>query len=166
LTAWGQQHDEKDLSPAKARAYELPSICNRESAGIVLFLMSLDNPGPDVIGSVQSAVQWFEDSKITGIRIETFQTPPAKFKLRTLTTDVRVVEDKTAPPIWARFYELKTHRPLFSNRQSEVFYSLAEVDRERRAYGWYTDQPEKVLSQYPAWQKNGHRRKNKGIREF
>jgi len=37
LTAWCQQHDENDLSPAKARAYELPSICNRESVGVVLF---------------------------------------------------------------------------------------------------------------------------------
>ena len=80
-------------------------------------------------------------------------TPPVKFELRTLTTDKRVVEDKTAPPIWARFYELKTHRPLFSNRQSEVFYSMAEVDRERRAYGWYTYEPQRALDEYPAWQK-------------
>jgi PelA/Pel-15E family pectate lyase len=73
--------------------------------------------------------------------------------LRTLKTDRRVVEDKSAPPIWARFYELKTHKPLFSNRKSELLYSMAEVDRERRAYGWYTDQPQTVLDQYPAWQK-------------
>ncbi len=153
LTAWCQQHDATDLSPAKARAYELPSICNRESASIVLFLMSLDNPSKEVINSIESAVQWFEDSKITGIRIEYFETPPFKTPLRILTTDVRVVEDPTASPIWARFYELKTHRPLFSNRQSDVFYSLAEVDRERRAYGWYTDLPKTVMMQYPKWQK-------------
>ncbi len=153
LTAWCQQHDENNLTPAKARAYELPSICNRESAGVVLFLMSLDNPDKEVVDSIQSAVKWFEDSKITGIRIEEFKTPPVRFPLRTLTTDKRVIEDVNAPAIWARFYELKTHRPLFSNRKSKLFYSMAEVDRERRAYGWYTYEPQKVLDQYPAWQK-------------
>jgi len=153
LTAWCQQHDENDLAPAKARAYELPSICNREGTGIVLFLMSIDNPSPEIINSVQSAVKWFEDSKIIGIRVEDFNTPPVKFPLRTLTTDKRVVQDPNAPPIWARFYELKTHRPLFSNRKSEVFYSMAEVDRERRAYGWYTYEPQRALDEYPAWQK-------------
>ena len=153
LTAWCQQHDENTLAPAKARAYELPSICNRESTGIVIFLMSLDSPGEEVINAVQSAVKWSDDSKITGIRVEEFNTPPAKFPLRTLTTDKRVVQDPNAPLIWARFYELKTHRPLFSNRQSEVFYSMAEVDRERRAYGWYTYDPQIALDEYPAWQR-------------
>jgi PelA/Pel-15E family pectate lyase len=101
---------------------------------------------------VQSAVILFEDSKIVGIRVEEFNTPPFQTPLRLLTTDRRVVEDKTAPPIWARFYELGTHRPLFSNRQSQLLYSMAEVDRERRAYGWYTYDPQQVLDNYPAWQ--------------
>lgn len=153
LTAWGQQHDENDLSPAWARAYEPPSICNRESAGVVLFLMSPEKPSPEVVNAVKSAAAWFEASKITGVRLEVFETPPVKFPLRTLTTDCRIVEDESAPPIWARFYELKTHRPLFSNRQSELLYSLAEVDRERRAYGWYTDRPQEVLDTYPGWLK-------------
>ena len=153
LTAWCQQHDESSLSPAWARAYEPPSICGRESAPIVLLLMSIDKPSPEVIKSVNSAVKWFEDSEIKGIRVEEFNTPEFQTPLRTLKTDHRVVEDKSAPPIWARFYELGTHRPLFSNRKSELLYSLDQVDRERRAYGWYTYEPQTVLDQYPAWQK-------------
>ena len=153
LTAWCQQHDENTLSPAWARAYEPPSICGRESAPIVLLLMSIDKPSPEVIKSVNSAVKWFEDSEIKGIRVEEFNTPDFQTPLRTLKTDRRVVEDKSAPPIWARFYELGTHRPLFSNRKSEMLYSLDQVDRERRAYGWYTYEPQTVLDQFPAWQK-------------
>ena len=153
LTAWCQQHDEANLSPAWARAYEPPSICNRESAPVVLFLMSIDKPNKEVVKSVQSAVKWFEDSKLEGIRVEEFNAPEIYTGLRTLKTDRRVVEDKSAPPIWARFYELGTHKPLFSNRKSELLYSLAEVDRERRAYGWYTYQPQTGLDQFPAWQK-------------
>jgi PelA/Pel-15E family pectate lyase len=153
LTAWCQQHDEVNLAPAWARAYEPPSICGRESAPVVLFLMSIDKPSKEVINSVEAAVKWFEDSKIKGIRVEDFNTPDFVTPLRTLKTDHRVVEDKSAPPIWARFYEIGTHKPLFSNRKSELLYSLAEVDRERRAYGWYTYQPQAVLDQYPPWQK-------------
>jgi PelA/Pel-15E family pectate lyase len=152
LTAWCQQHDEVNLSPAWARAYEPPSICNRESADVVLFLMSIDKPSKEVINSIRSAVKWFEDSKIKGIRVEEFDAPEFKSPLRTLKKDWRVIEDKSAPPIWTRFYEIGTHRPLFSNRKSELLYSMAEVDRERRAYGWYTYEPQKVLAQYPAWQ--------------
>jgi PelA/Pel-15E family pectate lyase len=153
LTAWCQQHDEKSLSPAWARAYEPPSIGNRESSPVVLFLMSIDKPSPQVIKSVQSAVKWFEDSKIKGIQVEEFNAPEINTGLRILKTDRRVIEDKSAPPIWARFYEIGTHKPLFSNRKSELLYSMAEVDRERRAYGWYTYEPQRVLDQYPAWQK-------------
>ena len=153
LTGWCQQHDPNTLAPVMARAYELPSICNREGANVVLFLMSIDKPSKEVINSVQAAVKWFEESKIVGIRVEEFNTPPFQTPLRLLKTDKKVVEDKNAPPIWARFYELGTHKPLFSNRQSERLYSMAEVDRERRAYGWYVYDPQKALDEYPAWQK-------------
>ena len=72
---------------------------------------------------------------------------------RISNSDRVVVTDTTAPPIWTRYYELKTHRPLFCNRDSKVVYSLAEVDRERRdGYGWYTYGPQKVLDSYAAWQ--------------
>ena len=35
LTVWCAQHDEVTLAPAKARAYELPSLSGNESVGIV-----------------------------------------------------------------------------------------------------------------------------------
>ena len=64
-----------------------------------------------------------------------------------------VLPDPQAPPIWARFYELGTNRPLFCNRDSKPVYSLAEVARERRTgYGWYNYAPQEVLRKYPEWQ--------------
>lgn len=39
------------------------------------------------------------------------------------------------PLIWTHYYELKTNKLLFCNRDSKVVYSLAEVDRERRDDG-------------------------------
>lgn len=154
LTAWCQQHNEVDLSPAWARAFEPPSICNGESAPVVLFLMNIDQPGEEIINAVQSAIKWFEDSKIYNTKVEVVKAPVEKSKWRSTRFDRVVVIDSTAAPIWTRYYELGTNRPLFCDRNSKYLYSLAEVSRERRSgYGWYTYAPQDVLNQYPEWQK-------------
>jgi len=152
-TAWCQQYDEVSLKPAWARKFEPPSICNGESADLVLFLMRIDHPKRDVIEAIQNAVAWFDTSKIYYTRVKTIPAPRMVTPFRVSVSDRVTVEDTTAPPIWTRYYELKTHRPLFCNRDSKVVYSLAEVDRERRdGYGWYTYNPQKVLNKYPEWQ--------------
>ncbi|MFA5326331.1 MAG: pectate lyase [Prolixibacteraceae bacterium] len=154
LTAWCQQHDEVTLKPAWARAFEPPSICNGESAPIVLFLMDIDHPDPAIIKSIQGAVKWFQDSKIYNTRVKQIKAEPLKSQWRTSTSDQVVVVDSMAPPIWTRYYELGTRRPLFCDRNSKYLYSMAEVSRERRSgYGWYTYAPQEVLDKYPEWQK-------------
>jgi PelA/Pel-15E family pectate lyase len=143
LTVWCAQHDEKTLRPAKARAYEHPSLSGSESVGVVQFLMGIERPSPEVVKAVESAVAWFRASKITGIRVER------------KGLDTTVVEDAAAPPLWARFYELGTNRPIFSGRDSVVKYSMAEIEYERRnGYRWYVDRPAKLLEvDYPEWAK-------------
>lgn len=154
LTAWCQQHDEIDLQPAWARAFEPPSICNGESAPVALLLMSIDKPSQRIIESIQSIVKWFNDSKIYHTKVEIVQAPAEKSQWKTSTTDQVVVVDSLAPPIWTRYYELGTEKPLFCDRNSKFLYSLSEVSRERRSgYGWYTYAPQEVLDKYPEWQK-------------
>lgn len=154
LTVWCQQHDEVDLSPAWARAFEPPSICNGESASVVLFLMDLDNPNEKIIKSIQSAVKWFEDSKIYNTRVESFDITPFESKFKTVSKDRRVVIDSTASPIWTRYYELGTGKPLFCDRNSKFLYAMSEVSIERRnGYAWYTYAPQRVLDKYSEWQK-------------
>ena len=63
-TVWCQQHDRETLKPVGGRAYELASYCSQESAGIVLFLMTLENPSPEVVASVEGAVRWFEKNRL------------------------------------------------------------------------------------------------------
>jgi PelA/Pel-15E family pectate lyase len=153
-TAWCQQYDEVSLQPAWARKFEPPSICTGEGAEITLFLMSIDQPTEKVIDAVQYAVEWFDKSKILNTRVKTVSAPPLQTPYRVSTTDRIVVNDPSAPPIWTRYYQFKTHRPIFCNRDSSIVYSLADVARERRdGYGWYTYGPQKVLDLYPAWQK-------------
>src|SRR5207302_4477599 len=59
LTAWCAQHDEKDYSPRPGRTYELVSLSGSESVGIVRLLMSLEDPGDEVVKAVEGAVAWF-----------------------------------------------------------------------------------------------------------
>jgi PelA/Pel-15E family pectate lyase len=154
LTAWCQQYNEVTLEPAWARKFEPPSICNGESSDIVLFLMSIENPDERIIRSIQNAVAWFQESEIMNTRVKVIEAPTMQTPYRVSNTDRIVVNEPNTSPIWTRYYELKTHRPLFCNRDSKVVYSLAEVDRERRdGYSWYTYAPQKVLNLYPAWQK-------------
>ncbi len=153
-TAWCQQHDNVTLKPQWARTFEPPSVCSFESADLVMLLMSIDRPDRRVIRSVKAAVKWFYDSRIFGIRVDSVPAPEADYRYHSADFDVVVVKDADAPPIWARYYELGTNRPLFCNRGDKIVYSLAEVDRERRTgYRWYGYEPEEVLKVYPAWKK-------------
>jgi PelA/Pel-15E family pectate lyase len=147
-TVWCAQHDEKTLAPAMARKYELVSLSGSESVGVVRFLMGLDHPSPEVIRAVEGAVAWFEASRIKGLRVERKPAPGTP-----KGWDTVVVADASAPPVWARFFEIGTNRPIFSGRDSVLKYSLAEIEYERRnGYRWYVDRPAKLLSEdYPKW---------------
>jgi pectinesterase len=146
LTAWCAQHDEVTLLPANARAFELASLSGRESSKIVLLLMSIKNPSPEVITSVNSAVAWFEKTKISGIKIEEVPVENSK------KTNRVVVKDPNAEPLWARFMELSDNTPFFCDRDGIKKATLAEIGEERRnGYGWYTNEPKEVLKKYAKW---------------
>lgn len=146
LTVWCAQHDEKTLAPAWARNFEPPSLSGAESVRIVRFLMSVENPTPEIIAAIEGAVAWFEKTKINGLRYERSKFPDG-------TPDVQIVADPSAPPLWARFYELGTDRPLFVDRDRVFRYEHSELGRERRAgYAYYTTAPSALLQKdYPAW---------------
>ena len=93
LSIWCQQHDSQTLLPAPARAYELPSYCPSESAGIVRLLMKLPNPNDRVKKAVHSAMQWFDTYKLTGLRIE-------RIMLEDGAWDTRLVTDSNSVPLW------------------------------------------------------------------
>lgn len=149
LTAWCAQHDERTLQPARARSYELPSLSGKETVGIVRFLMEIENPSAEVINAVQSTVDWLDRVRIEGIRVIKKPDPASP-----LGFDKVVISDPDAPPIWARFYQIGSNRPFFSDRDGRVYYRLAEISAERRNdYGWLGYWPRELLEkQYPKWQ--------------
>lgn len=134
LTIWGQQHDANTLKPASARAYELPSLCTAESVVIVKFLKTRTST-PQIAASIKAAENWFKTYKITGIKVVK------------ANGDVTVVNDpKATTPIWARFYELETNKPIFVGRDGVKKYRLADIEKERRiGYSWYNNSGSSLL---------------------
>ena len=148
LTVWCAQHDEVTLLPAKARAYELPSLSGKESAKIVLLLMSIKDPSPEIITAVKSARAWFEKTKITNLEEKRIYNEAGKI------IDKKMIPTENAAPIWARFMDLDTNEPFFCDRDGMKKKSLDEIGSERRnGYAWYTDEPKEVLKKYPDWEK-------------
>ena len=153
LTAWCAQHDVKTLEPTWARSYEPPSISGAESVGVVRFLMSVKEPTPEIRAAVKGAVEWFRSVAIHGMRLERFTDADGQ-------KDRRVVADLDAEPLWARFYEIGSNRPIFLDRDSVVRYSFSEIGQERRGgYAYYGNWATKLLTdEYPEWrEKQGSR---------
>ena len=155
LTAWCAQHDEKTLKPAWARAYEPPSLSGAESVGIVRFLMSIEEPTSEIVAAIEGAVAWFRSVTMKGVRLESIRRDDGR-------TERWLVPDPDAPPLWARFYELRTNRPLYLDRDSVFRYDFAEISYERRSgYSYHGTWAASLLdTEYPAW-----RRKHKLPRE-
>jgi len=147
LTVWCQQHDEVTLAPAGGRAYELPSLTAGESSGLLLLLMDMDKPDKKVRDAIKSAVAWYHSSEIIGKRFIRVTGPQYEGG-----SDRIVVDDPTAPPMWARFYDLDTGKPFFCGRDGIKKSSVDQIPRERRVgYAWYGLWGQKVLDEYPKW---------------
>jgi PelA/Pel-15E family pectate lyase len=145
LTVWCAQHDEVTFKPAAARAFEPVSLSGLESVGIVRFLMKIEHPSQRVIDAIESAVAWFEKTRINGYRWQ--ETPTAN------GFDRELIRDANSGPLWSRFYEIGTNRPIFAGRDSVIRYDVSQIEAERRnGYRWYTDEPERLLKvDYAIW---------------
>ena len=147
-TVWCAQHDRETLLPAKARAYELPSLSGSESVGIVRYLLEIENPDQRTIHAIKNAINWFEKSKLVDIVVEQKKDPNLKKGY-----DRIVVQKLGAPPLWARFYDIESNRPIFVGRDSIIKYNLADIEYERRVgYSYLGNYATNLLEkEYPAW---------------
>jgi pectate lyase len=116
------------------------SLSGAESSGILALLMSLERPGPDVREAIEAGARWYASARLTGIRVERGEG------------GTKVVPDASASPLWARFYQIETNRPIFSGRDGVIRYSLAEIEPERRdGYAWYGRWGEDVARRHDRW---------------
>jgi PelA/Pel-15E family pectate lyase len=143
-TVWCQQHDALTLQPASARNYEMPSQTSGESAQIVLFLMQLPQPGSNIVAAVRAAAAWFDATKLNNVA---FQGTGVAGRM--------LVPAPGSGPIWSRYYEIGTDRPIFGDRDKSIHDNVNEISRERRqGYSWFNDNPKRVLEHFRRWSRD------------
>lgn len=145
-TVWCQQHDRDTFAPAPARAFELASYCSAESANIVKLLMEIPNPSEKVRQAIRGAMRWFDDYKLTGVKVVRTGEYGSPYRNTTL------VKDPAASPIWSRYYDLENCEPFICDRDGIPRRHLEEIGTERRnGYAWYSDRPATLYALYEAW---------------
>lgn len=149
LTAWCAQHDAATLEPRAARAFEPVSLSGMESVGLVRLLMRVRQPDERTVTAIEAAVAWFRAAQINGLRVEHRRDPSSGAE------DVVALRDPAAPPVWARFYEIGSNRPLFTGRDGVPRPRLEEIELERRTgYSYLGTYAGELLDRdYPAWRK-------------
>ena len=149
LTIWCAQHDEETLLPANARAYELISLTGQESVGVIEFLMDIENPGDKVQRAIRSAVKWYEENKIMGEKVVWIDDPSYSEG-----KDRIIVKDPNGGPLWGRFNDIETGKPMFVGRDGIVKSHLDEIEQERRVGYNYIDSYAQYLLEveYPKWE--------------
>lgn len=142
LTLWAQQHDALTLAPASARNYEPPALSSGESARALLFLMSLPQPSPAIVEAVHAGIATLRALAVRDrawVRVDDAQGR-------------RLVQQPGAGPLWARYYDAGTLKPVFGDRDKSLHDDVNDLSLERRnGYAWWGTWPVKTLAAYDAW---------------
>ena len=121
--AWCAQHDTIKFLPAVGRPHELPSISGSESASLLSYLMTIENPSEELQQAIHSAVAWLDAHKIEGKAVEDFTNANGE-------SDRRVI-DKAGSAVWGRFIQLggETGRKTY-----ESFFNMLKSRGKSRSY--------------------------------
>ena len=97
----------------------------------------LDEPKPSarVTAAVNDAAAWFRANAIAGLSYSHYE--------------LRHVAD--ALPLWGRMVEMKTGKPIFSNRDGVMLYDYDKLTDRRTGYRWFTAAPRGFLRDYDRW---------------
>ena len=121
--AWCAQHDTLKFQPAVGRPHELPSISGSESASLLSYLMTIDNPSEELQQTIHAAVAWLDAHKIDGKAVEDFTNAKGE-------KDRRII-DKAGSAVWGRFIQLggETGRKTY-----ESFFNMLKTRGKSRSY--------------------------------
>ena len=143
---WAAQYDRKILIPCYGRSFEPPAIDTRESAEIVIFLMSIENPDEKTVNAINKSVQWYKKNIIKNKTLKTFINND-KYHLQ-------LTDCAECAPIWARLYDINKQIPIFSDRSEKIRYDISKISTERMfSYEWYVDAGNRVLEEYDIWKR-------------
>lgn len=146
-TIWAAQYDSDSLQPAKARAYELPSLAVAESVGVMRLLMRQTDPSPAVLRAVEDGARWLQAHRLPDLARRKVAADDEE-----TGQDVLIVDEPGAS-LWARFHDLETQQPMFVNRAGEQVARFTDMPNERRVgYAWHGTWPQALLQdELPRW---------------
>ena len=127
--AWAQQYDAQ-LRPAWARLFEPPSVTGGESIGIMRTLMVLyrETGQRKYLEPIGRAIAYLKKSTVPRTGAEIFGRIPA------------------GDPVLARFYELKTNRPLYVTKGTQI--NAAGLGSKRPDGYELSYEPDSVITHY------------------
>ena len=149
-TAWCQQHDALTLAPVGARNFEPASLTSGESANLLVLLMRQRDPSPQVMGAVHAGAAWLQRTALRDVE----WTRAAKANDAGTGADAgrQLVARPGAGPLWSRYYDIATMRPIFGDRDRTIHTDVNELSVERRnGYAWYGTGPASALARYEKW---------------
>lgn len=122
--AWCAQHDTvAPYLPTEGRPQELPSISGYESANLLSFLMTIDDPSEELKERITAAITWLDAHKIPNHAVEDYTNGDGK-------KDRHIVE-KNGTHLWGRFIQIG------GNTGTEVynkFFDKLKTRGKKRSY--------------------------------
>jgi PelA/Pel-15E family pectate lyase len=158
-TIWAQQHDPLTLLPVAGRNFEPAALSAGESADLLMYLMRLPKPSPDVRASIEAGIAWLNANAIYGYAFvggRGTRPPTAEGGAAPQPALVpRHLEAQPgAGPIWARYYSLTTGKPIFGDRDKTIHDDENDLSVERKnGYAWYSSGEKQALDAYAGWKK-------------
>lgn len=123
LSAWCAQHDTITFLPAEGRPHEHPSISGSESASLLSYLMTIENPSEELQKSIHAAVAWLDAHKIANKAIEDFTNANGE-------KDRRIV-DRQGSAVWGRFIQLGG---ASAEKTYNAFFNKLKKNNKSRSY--------------------------------
>lgn len=143
-TIWAQQYDPLTLRPVGARNFEPIALATAESAAVLRFLMGQPDPTPAMRQGIAAGAAWFAGHAVEN-RAWTDATGPG---------GRRLVDQPGAKPLWARFYDPASERPVFGDRDRSIYDDVNGISLERRnGYAWFNATGASVAAAYATWRR-------------
>jgi PelA/Pel-15E family pectate lyase len=98
--------------------------------------MTITNPSPAIIRSIEGGLAWLETVKITGLT-KTKRDGKTVYESNPTSTQV----------YWARFYDLTNNKPIFPGRDRVIYDSYeAMAAANKVGYDYFTTKPHSILN--------------------
>ena len=152
LSVWGAQHHPLTGGPVAARKFEQASLVSSESAKLLLLMLQTVPDYPGVAPSLAAGAHWLRQHQIND-----------KIRYRD-EQGYLSLKDSPGSVIWSRFYDLKSGKPVFFDRDGQTYSDVSRLSLERqRGYGWYQSVAADFLQAYAAWLSSGKHCRNFGL---